>query len=127
MRYKTVSNANMTALKNRGYPGCGLAESPPNCISHTLFGDPNSCKPGITDNSSDGGYSMAVTHSCDTNPGHSGSASYFYDPNNSNKPTIVGVHVSDSGVAGDILGTGNWMRHVTPGMVKKLNSLIYTL
>jgi V8-like Glu-specific endopeptidase len=127
MRYKTVGNAAMTTLKNRGYPGCGLSDSPPNCISHTVFGDPNFCAPGITDNSNDGGYSMAVTHSCDTNPGHSGSAVYFFDTANAGKPTVVGVHVADSGVAGDIAGTGNWMRHVTPAMVSKINTLLSTL
>jgi hypothetical protein len=127
MRVKLVSTQDMSGLKNRGYPACGEAESPPNCISHTLFGDPAECTIGITGNTNDSdsvrSYSETATHTCDTNHGHSGSPIYFYDPQNSNRPTIVGVHIA-MGLRHAGFDSGNWMRHITPSVLSKINQIL---
>lgn len=113
MRVRTVEKDDMVYLKNRGYADCKSPEAPPSCTSFTLYGDRMSCTLGITGGGNDKGYSEAYTHSCDTNPGHSGSPMYVYL---NGLPTIAGVHVSDGGPINEKLGEGNWMRRVTPSM-----------
>jgi hypothetical protein len=40
-----------------------------------------------------------------------------------NRPTIVGVHVADGPSHGDF-ETGNWMRHLTPSVLSKINEVL---
>lgn len=123
MRYKVVASSNIAGLKNRGYANCDSPQPPPYCVSHTLFGDPETCSILLTGPGDDSGYSETLAHSCDTNPGHSGSPMYYYDATNRDRPTIVGVHISDGAVHGDFEG-GNWMRHLTPSVVETINSVL---
>lgn len=114
MRARTVEKADMVYLKNRGYGDCKSAEPSPSCQSFSLFGDRMSCGLGITGGGAgDNGYSESYTHTCATNPGYSGSPMFVYI---NGIPTIAGVHVSDGGMANELLGARNWMKRVTPVM-----------
>jgi V8-like Glu-specific endopeptidase len=119
MRARTVETREMTHLKNRGYGDCGSFDAPPSCQAFSLFGDRMSCRLVITGTlSGDQGYSQSYSHSCDTNPGHSGSPMYIYDA--AGLPTVAGVHVAGPMKAGAALGTGNWMHRITPSMATKI-------
>lgn len=92
----TPSNASHDDMLNRGYPACGLSESPPGCSDpdnwYHMFGDTNRCRSaGFSNNKDPSGYSLYGYHSCDASKGQSGSPLYRYQPN---KGWVVrGVHV----------------------------------
>ncbi len=67
---------------NHGYPGCGLSESPENCVSRTLYGDINDCELNSYSNPNSDGWNRVIRMSCDAGRGHSGSPMYylFEDP-----------------------------------------------
>jgi V8-like Glu-specific endopeptidase len=122
MAVSTQSLASMTDLKNRGYPNCAYNPVPGGCRAKTLFGDKAVCTLGSAVGN-DGGNATRVSHACDASVGHSGSALYRYI---NGVPTIGGVHITDSGVFGNV-DANNWMRRITPKMVTTINNVIPTL
>jgi V8-like Glu-specific endopeptidase len=65
---------------NRGYPNCGQATPPQDCLVNHMFGDTTGCGIGGYSSSKDGwGIPRRVKHSCDTSGGHSGSPLYEYN------------------------------------------------
>jgi V8-like Glu-specific endopeptidase len=117
MGYRAFTQAQMTSLKNKGYPICSINPAPPGCLSKTLYGDAATCTVS-TALGADGAYATVVAHACDTSRGHSGSPLYQYF---NGTPTIAGVHITDAGVFAAI-DNRNWMRHVTPTMVTQINA-----
>lgn len=92
----TPSNASHDDMLNRGYPTCGLSESPPGCADPDnwfhMFGDTNSCRTaGFSSAADPSGYSLYGYHSCDASKGQSGSPLYRNEPGRG--WVVRGVHV----------------------------------
>jgi len=92
----TPSNTSHDDMLNRGYPACGLAESPPGCADpdnwYHMFGDTNACGTGGFSTQKDSaGYSLYGYHSCDASKGQSGSPLYRDEPGKG--WAVRGMHV----------------------------------
>jgi hypothetical protein len=123
MGYQTFASNTMTALRNKGYPDCPSGGAPTSCKNNTLYGDGNVCAPQTFGDLQDGGYSKAMTHNCDTSPGHSGSPLYQYvTVNGQSIPTVAAVHIADGAVTAAIFGPDNWSRRLTPAVVTRINN-----
>lgn len=124
MGYQTFASNAMTELRNKGYPDCPSPGAPASCKNNTLYGDNNFCAPQSYGDLQDGGFSKAMSHNCDTSPGHSGGPLYQYVTNAQNQsiPTIAAVHIADGAVTAAIFGDVNWSRRLTPQVVTRINN-----
>ncbi len=125
-----ASYLNARTHYNRGYPSCTTdkGSKPALCDVQIndqdvywarLFGDVASCKLGSYHHPGPDGWNRTIMHSCDTSPGHSGSALYHYRFNTTmNKwmPVVSMVHNSATCQVCDASKDHpNRVRRITPG------------
>ncbi|MET0285887.1 MAG: trypsin-like serine protease [Polyangiales bacterium] len=116
---ETHSEIHGRALRNYGYPNCGLPESPPSCEPHVLYGDRNDCALGDDFNAT-AEHAPVTEHSCDTSKGQSGSPVFYWD--DAGKPVLVGLHVGGSPAGA--YPTPNWLRRFTPNTLNWIHALL---
>jgi V8-like Glu-specific endopeptidase len=108
-----------TTKRQHGYPGCGYAHSPANCVGGDLYGQGSNCSIGDFWFPFSGGYNAAFTHGCDNNPGHSGGS--IYDVNTG---YVLGINTNERCTT---CTTASPSEKANPNIAKRLDSVITDL